>query len=219
MLGDSLLHVESSFKCEIEFHGPDPAMVRAFSASGASWQNTPAMSAIAGHRSVVYLIAPRGTIAGAEAMIRAAAALLHAGGLGVKAECSGLAHPIEKWHELAANLHLFTAHEALVVYVTGGEIYSCGMHMLGLPDAITEGADPEDSVELLRMFTRYLFSEAPELREGQTFGAFANSPVFRLQRDHSILYPPDSMFTNPYGYWRLVPVDAIPEPSRKRWWH
>lgn len=219
MIGESLLHLASSFKCEIEFHGPDPAMERAFSASGSHWRDTPAMDAIAQHRSVVYLIGQGGTRAAAEAMIRASAALLDAGGLGVKVESSGLAHPVEKWHALVSNLHLFSAHEALVVYVTGEEIYSCGMHLLGLPDAITAGADRQDGVELLRVFTRYLFSEAPELRDEQTFAADAAAPSYRLRRDHGIVYPPGSLFANPEGYWRLVPVRAPAELSRKRWWH
>lgn len=139
MLGEHLLNITLSFKCEIEFHGSDPRMEQAFSASGSHWRETPAMHAIAEHRSVIYLIGRGGTLAAAGAMIRASGALLDAGGLGVKIESSGLAHPVEKWRELIADLNLFSAHEALVVYVTGDEIYSCGMHLLGLPDAITTG--------------------------------------------------------------------------------
>lgn len=219
MLGDSLLHVASSFKCALEFQGPDPEIERAFSASASDWRDTPEMRAIAEHRSVVYLIGQGGTRATAEAMIRASAALLDAGGLGVKVENSGLAHPVEKWRALVANLYLFSAHEALVVYVTGEQIYSCGMHLLGLPDAITAGSDRAAGVELLRVFTRYLFFEAPELRDEQTFAADAEAPLYRLQRDGGVTYPADSLFANPDGYWRLVPMQALADPVRKRWWH
>ncbi len=176
------------------------------------------MAAIAEHRSVVYLVGCGGTREAAEAMIRAAAALLDAGGLGVKVESSGLAHSPEKWRSLVANLHLFSAHEALVVYVTGDEIYSCGMHLLGLPDAITGERDHVAGVELLRVFTRYVFREAPQLRDEQTFAAEVAAPSYRLRRDRGIAYPADSLFANEFGYWRLVPVQALVKPSRKRGW-
>ncbi len=219
MFGEHLLNVALSFKCEIEFCGPDQRMEQAFSASGSHWRDTPEMRAIAEHRSVVYLVGQGGTYAAAEAMILAAGALLDAGGLGVKIESSGLAHPVEKFRNLVAQLYMCSAHEALVVYVTGREIYSCGMHLLGLPDAITTSAGKEEGVELLREFTRYLFREAPEICDGQTFAADPDSPGFRLRRDHSILYPPGSLFANPYGYWRLEPLDSMPVPTRKRWWN
>lgn len=121
--------------------------------------------------------------------------------------------------EASRHLYLFSAHEALVVYVTGEEIYSCGMHLLGLPDAITAGGDREAGVELLRVFTRYLFREAPELRDEQTFAAEADSPIYCLRRDGGVAYPADSLFANSSGYWRLVPMQVLAEPARKRWWH
>lgn len=215
MLGESLLHAASSFSCELEFHRQDPAMERAFGAAGPHWRDTPEMDAIARHCSVVYLIGRGGTSNAAESMIRAAAALLAAGGMGVKVESSGVAHSPRQWHALAANLDSFSAHDALVMYVAGGEIYSCGMHLLGLPDAITVGTDLAADAELLRVFTRYLYRETPVLRDGQTFAADAASPVYQVRRDRGIVYPADSLFTNPYGYWRLEPA----RQSRKRWWH
>jgi hypothetical protein len=39
-----------------------------------------------------------------------------------------------------------SAHEALVVYVTDQEVYSCGVHNLGLRDAIAEGQDPHNEL-------------------------------------------------------------------------
>lgn len=220
MLGQSLLHVASSFSCDIEFQGPDPAIERAFGAAGPHWRNTPEMDAVARHRSVVYLIGPGGTPGAAEPMMRAAAALVTVGGLGVKIESSGLAHSPARWQALVANLELFSAHEALVVYVTGrNDTYSCGMHLLGLPDAITTGIDASANAELLRMFTRYLFCEAPTLHEAQTFAVEAGAPVYPLWRDQGIVYPTDSLFTNPYGYWRLKAVDESEQPPRTRWWH
>lgn len=193
-------------------------MERAFGAAGPHWRNTPEMHAVAQHRSVIYLIGHGGTSGAAEAMIRAAAALLAAGGLGVKVESSGLAHSPARWQALVADLGLFSAHEALVVYVTGHDTYSCGMHLLGLPEAITEGIDPA-SADLLRVFTRYLFCEAPDLRDGQTFAVEEGAPVYTLWQDRGVVYPADSLFTNPYGYWRLKPVQEWATPSRKRWWH
>lgn len=181
-------------------------MERAFRAAGPHWRDAPEMDAIARHCSVIYLIGAGGTSSAAESMIRAAAALLAVGGLGVKVESSGVAHSPKQWQALAANLDLYSAHDALVVYVTGDETYSCGMHLLGLPDTITVRTDRSSGTELLRVFTRYIYRETPVLRDGQTFAVEASAPVYSVWCDQAIVYPTGSLFANPYGYWRLEPV-------------
>ncbi|MGM9482303.1 DUF4261 domain-containing protein [Roseateles sp. NT4] len=205
--GQVLMHMDTKQACELEFHARDPRMGAAFRAAGPHWAQTPDMQRIDEHAAVVYLVANGGTAIAAEGLMQAAAALLDAGGLGVKVESSGIAHSPSAWKQLCADLHLFSAHRAYVLYITGSEVYSCGMHNLGLRDAIVEnGGDTAEAVELIRSFTRYLFTEAPTIRAGQTFSTDRDAPAYRLLDDAGPGYAEDSLYLNPYGCWRLVPV-------------
>ena len=205
--GQVLMHVQTRSTCSLEFHAADPRMGAAFRAAGPHWADTADMQRVDSHASVVYLVADGGTAIQAEALMQAAAALLDAGGLGVKVESSGVAHAPTTWRELCADLHLFSAHRAYVLYITGPKVYSCGMHNLGLCDAIVDNdGDTAEAVELLRVFTRYLFTESPTIRAGQTFSTAADAPAYRLLDDAGPGYEADSLFANPFGYWRLLRV-------------
>lgn len=201
--GRVLMHTETKFTCELVHEEADSRMPVAFAAAGPHWKTSPEMTAIGEHRSVVYLVGKGGSQLNAEAMMLAARGLLLAGGLGVKVESSGISHSPRAWLEFTDNIHLFTAHQAFVLYVTGSDVYSCGMHNFGLRDAITSGVDRAEAVELLRVFTRYLFTESPTIRAGQTFGVEADAPVYRIGDDPGVQYDSGSLFRNTYGYWRL----------------
>lgn len=205
--GQVLMHMQTRQTCALEFHAADPRMGAAFRAAGPHWADTADMRRIDSHAAVVYLVADGGTPLQAEALMQAAAALLDAGGLGVKVESSGVAHAPDAWRELCSDLHLFSAHRAYVLYITGPQVHSCGMHNLGLRDAIVENdGDTSGAVELLRVFTRYLFTESPTIRAGQTFSAAQDEPAYRLLDDAGPAYDADSLFANPFGFWRLVPA-------------
>ncbi len=215
--GSVLMHLATRQCFELEFHASDPRMAAAFRTAGPHWRDTPAMNAISPHTSVVYLIGPGGSKPNADAMMLASAALLEAGGLGVKVETSGIAHSPEDWKDMCANVHLFSAHRAYVLYVTGAQVYSCGMHNLGLRDAIVEHNGTSASVELLRVFTHYLFVESPAMLPGQTFSVDSDAPVYRVTDDPGAAYDEGSLFTNPYGGWRLAPITASSTVRLPRW--
>ncbi|WP_221621888.1 DUF4261 domain-containing protein [Variovorax sp. KBW07] len=205
--GRILMHTETRFSCELIFEGPDERMSRAFWATAPHWRDSAEMTAIATHRSVVYLVGPGGSQQNAESLMQAGAALVRAGGLGVKVESTGLSHTPSAWLDHCAHLYLFFAHRALVIYLTGEDVCSCGMHNLGLKDAVTGSLDdPTAATELLRAFTHYLFTEQPTIRHGQTFSVAADARVYRIEEESSQTYEEDSLFHNPYGLWRLVPL-------------
>lgn len=203
--GQILLHMPSGQSFELEFQPPDPRMAAAFRSAGPHWSGSPEMARIGEHAGVAYLVGHGGSRANAEALMLAAEALLKAGGLGVKVESSGLAHSPEDWRKLCAQHHLFSAHRAYVLYVTGSQVYTCGMHNLGLRDAVADNFDNNTAavVELVRTFTWYLFTEAPDLRAGQSFAVAAGAPVYRLRDKPGVVYEDGSLFANPYGFWRL----------------
>src|SRR5262249_36899830 len=147
--GSSLLETKTSDIFELQFEGPDPRMLEAFRAAGWHWRDTDEMARIAGHSSVVYIIGHGGSPKNTEALIVAAAGVIKAGGLGVKIETSGLAHAPAVWLELAKYAYLNSAYRAFVLCVTGDEVYSCGMHNLGLREAIVDAAGAADPLHSL----------------------------------------------------------------------
>lgn len=201
-----LMHTASGFGCDLELHGGKRKLREAFAAAGPHWRDTPAMAAIASHKSRAYLYGYGGSPENAGAMMKAAAVLVRAGGLGVMVESSGIAHAPEDWLAWTDTLHLDAAHEALVVYVKGEETCSCGMHNFGLKDAIVaSNGNQADAAELLRAFTHYMLTEDPALRDGQTYSAGDDAPVYIVRSHPGIEHGAGSLFTNPYGAWYLAP--------------
>lgn len=202
--GKVMINLETQAIFRLEHQVADPRVTTSFRAAGPHWKDTPEMEAIGGHASVVYVVCDGGSRVAAEASMDAGAALLRAGGFGVKVESTGLSHSPRAWLQFTHDRELFAAHRAFVVYLTGDECASCGMHNFGLPDAIVRGLNKQAASELLRAFTWYLFTESPTIESGQTFSSSAEAPVFRIESAASIDYGPGSLFNNPYGTWRLV---------------
>lgn len=189
---------------EVEMESNDNRMLEAFRGSGGSWLTDADEAAIKAHSYVAYIIGEAGSPKLAESALHAGAALVKAGGFAIKVENSGAAHSAEHWLQFASDSYLLTAHNAFVLYVVGEQAYSCGMHILGLPDAIVQSGESKDPVELLRVFTRYLFAERPEVASGQTFSTGPAAPLYLLSREKCDLYDGDALFTNPNGMWRLA---------------
>jgi hypothetical protein len=205
--GRTLREMKTGHAFELQFEGPDPRMLEAFRSAGWHWRDTDEMARIAGHSSVVYIIGHGGSRDNAEALIAAAAGVIKAGGLGVKIETSGLAHAPAVWLELAKQpIFANSVFRAFVVCVTGDEVYSCGMHNLGLREAIVDAADADDPLHLVNTFAHYMVSESPVIKDGQTFRVAEGAPRYRIREDEGVRYDSkQSLYTNPYGAWRLVP--------------
>jgi hypothetical protein len=137
-----------------------------------------------------------------------ASGVLRAGGTGVKVESSAVSHSAEGWLDLAAQKPVLALYEAYVTFVRGRDHYfSCGMHNLGLRDAMVDIAvPPPEAWRLLQAFQQYLLLEDPALEDGQLFRQTPDSPTFRLHREACALYPDDDLLYNPYGMWRLEKV-------------
>lgn len=201
--GMVLMNLETKQPCELDFCDRDDRMLSAFKAAGPHWKDTPEMELISTHKSVCYLISKGGSIESAHSIMNAANALLNSGGYGVKVESSGLAHPPKDWEEQCKYNYLFKSHSSYVVYITSDSTYSCGMHNFGLPDAIVDSSESENPSELLRVFTHYLLSESPIIRDGQTFSVDSESPAYRVKSHPPINYGESSLFNNPFGMWTL----------------
>jgi hypothetical protein len=186
----------------LDFQPNDPRMSEAFRASSPEFTG-PVLAAIARHRSVLYLHTEQRSIAGAHALMLAAAHALEVGGLAVKVETAGLAHSAEAWHQYCVATPAAAVHQALLVFVQGRECYSCGMHNMGLRDAVIAHDERTEALAVLRSFSWYMLNEAPNLQVGQSFATSAEGPVFQLVLDENKRYPADDLFYNVFGVWRL----------------
>lgn len=180
---------------DAEFRGPDPRMKAAFQASACRLRPslTPAdFRAIDAHRSVLYVLSDafgRTTAAAAAArMVEVGRALLEAGGLAVKCDSSGIAHSADRWRSAQP---LFDAFVRLPIINETEELYSVGMHLLGLPDGIVALKDFAGDI---RAATRVL---EEHLRNQAAVAGFAATP------EPCTGYEPDEFFWNRWGRVRL----------------
>lgn len=210
---------------EFSIDTPDARMRGAFEASmdrvapsftKADW------SKIERHKAVGYVLSPRLARANARkvstAALRLVDAAFGAGARAAKGESSGIAHGARRWRTLAAQLRgkgTDAASEALYQawvrrpIADDDVLYTCGMHLLGLPDVeITKDvAPPLEALRWLDAFGLYELREVPQtkLRAGHTFRPDAEVDSRMLERRDCGRYEPDDYFFNPHGYWRICP--------------
>jgi hypothetical protein len=203
---------------------PDQRMARAFEATrdrvAPSWTDEDD-AAVARHTSVAYIRSPHISAASAldtsARMLAVAAALLDDGGaLAIKGESSGIAHGAARWRELAsraASAELLERASALhaawvrrPIADDDGTLYSCGMHLLGEPDAeVHPSDDVEQDIAWLDLVAIYLLAEKPAsgVHDGEGFRMTEDGERRILHSRPCTRYPDDDFFHNPYGYWRL----------------
>jgi hypothetical protein len=202
---------------------PDERMENAFAASidrvEPSWTKRDD-AAIAKHRAVAYILSPALPAADAQRISRTALelidALLAGGALAVKSESAGIAHGAARWRELAKQARkrstLDRANALRLAFVRrpiggdDGELYSCGMHLLGERDVeVAASEDVMTDVGWIDLLAIYLLAEKPArgVHEGEGFRQTEDGERRVLRPLECTRYETDDFFYNPYGYWRL----------------
>lgn len=219
-VGNILACLTTDTQFLLDLQEPDAELTAAFARAGLfSDMSAAAVASVAEHRMVAYLLAmpeQPASSAGARALAQAASALLAAGGLAVKVETAGKAFEAAKWRELAALETAETLWELFVaqtIKATDGASFTCGMHNLGLKDALVRGLPTADAIKLLREFTYFGVTEQPVLGVGHTFSQTVDAPVYRLAEVAQQPYADHPDFANPYGMWELM----AQKPVRKAW--
>jgi hypothetical protein len=141
-------------------------------------------------------------------MMEAAAAVVRAGGMGVFVDNSGAAHVGCDWLHLADDPDDAATFPAFVAsYASGDKLYSVGMHVVGLRDAVLpRTGDREEDACVLSSFLMYTICSGTEVGDGECIGD-ADAPTHRV-RSHDCTFPPaGTPMHNPYGCWRLEAVD------------
>jgi hypothetical protein len=144
-----------------------------------------------------------GSLTAVTTLLAAGAALLRAGGAGVFVDSGLVAHAGPRWLSMADESSLDAAFEAFVGLVrTKEEIWSLGMHALGLADAAI-GRRGNDALDE-RVLLDFLAYTCGPLEGHDRDGSFERVyPALRIEPD-AARFEAGSPAHNPYGQWRLT---------------
>lgn len=146
-----------------------------------------------------------------QVLLDTATRLARSGAYGVRIEDSKGAWGLDAWIEaLTPPTPFATLHAVMVLAVGHDEVYTSGLQVFGLPDALmVAGADPQGAARFLSMLAQYQLIEEPILLSGQTFAPDAETPRQTLERWPDHRFPQSAPCHNPFGIWRVGPP-ALP---------
>lgn len=164
------------------------------------------------HYSVnIFLSGPGGSLAAARTMMEAGAAVVRAGGAGVFIDNCGLAHGGRDWLAMTDDGSPDAVSFAFVAIVRGrAEVYTMGLHVLGLRDLTMSRADVEkgghDIVELIR----YVANGGKPVDDGHVIAGL-DGPKFRVSALADAGEYAQGPMRNPFGRLKLVSLRDIAE--------
>jgi hypothetical protein len=161
----------------------------------------------------VVLSGSGGSLQAARTMMAAAATVVRAGGAGVFIDNSALAHGGRNWMEMTEDGSPDALSFAFVAIVRGqAEVWTMGMHVLGLRDVVMKRADVEqggfDIVDVIRYLSRF---EKP-IDDGHVI-ADLNGPRFQVFTQESPERTAGSPMHNPFGRLKLVSFQDMAETN------
>lgn len=184
---------------------PDAATVTYFRMGGEGFFPPDALAAVAAHRLIVVMEAPP-TPPGARALLVTAAALLDAGGAGVRVDGAVKVVDADRWRALAADPHPLAPYAALVQVLQDPRrgTHSLGMHYFGLPDVrIDVEMAPQTAFETVHRLNQMQIAELGAFSDGQPLTLDGREGlVLHHEPDH--LAPAQHPSRNPYGRWRVA---------------
>ncbi len=171
------------------------------------------LATVDGYSVNVFLSGPGGSMEAARTMMRAAAAMVRAGGAGVFIDNSTVAHGGSHWLEMTEDGGPDAMSFAFVAIVRGqAEVWTMGMHVLGLRDIVMKRADIEaggfDIVEVIRYLAR---CDKP-IDDGHVI-ADLSGPRFQAFTQTSPEDLAGSPMHNPFGRLKLVAIRDIAEAN------
>jgi hypothetical protein len=170
------------------------------------------LATVDGYTVNILLSGPGGSMQAARTMMQAGAMIVRAGGAGVFIDNSALAHGGQHWLEMTEDGGPDALSFAFVAIVRGqAEVWTMGMHVLGLRDVVMNRADVEadgfDVIEVIRYLSR---GEKP-IDDGHVI-ADLNGPRFLAVSQESA-GPVGSPMHNPFGRLKLVSLRDIAETN------
>lgn len=192
---------------------PDNQFPQIFRSSCRQEATDDELATVAGYTVNIFLSGPGGSMEAARTMMQAAAAIVQAGGAGVFIDNSALAHGGAQWLAMTEDGGPDALSFAFVAIVQGqADVYTMGMHVLGLRDIVMKRADVEtggfDIVEVIRYLSR---GEKP-VADGHII-ADLDGPRFQAFTQDSDKKLAGSPMHNPFGRLKLVSMRDIAETN------
>jgi hypothetical protein len=171
------------------------------------------LATVDGYTVNILLSGPGGSMPAARTMMQAGAAVVRAGGAGVFIDNSALAHGGRDWLEMTEDGGPDALSFAFVAIVRGqAEVWTMGMHVLGLRDVVMKRADVEvDGFDIIEVI-RYLSRGEKPVDDGHVI-ADLNGPRFQAFTEASAGGLAGSPMHNPFGRLRLVSMRDIAETN------
>jgi hypothetical protein len=193
--------------------GADDQFAQIFRSSCRQPPTEVELATVDGYTVNVFLSGPGGSMEAARTMMQAGAAMVRAGGAGVFIDNSALAHGGQQWLEMTEDGGPDALSFAFVAIVRGRtEVYTVGMHVLGLRDIVMKRKDIEtggfDIVDVIRYLAR---GEKP-IGDGHVLGDL-NGPHFQAFTQDSGSELAGSPMHNPFGRLKLVSMGDIAEAN------
>jgi hypothetical protein len=156
-----------------------------------------------GYTVSVTLSGKGGSMEAAHMIMKAGAAIVRAGGAGVFIDNSALAHGGEHWIEMTEAGGPEALSFAFVNIVQGkADIWTIGMHVLGLRDIVLRRADVEGVFEIIEVI-RYLVHTDKPVGDGHVL-ADVNGAWFCCRSEDGDPRMIGTPAYNPHGRYRLV---------------
>jgi hypothetical protein len=197
----------------IEFGGlpPDDQFAQIFRSSCRNPATEDELATVDGYRVNVFLKGPGGSLQAAHTMMQAGAAVVRAGGAGVFIDNSALAHGGQQWLEMTEDGGPDALSFAFVAIIGGkAEVWTMGMHVLGLRDVVMKRADLEaDDFDIIDVI-RYLCRSEKPVDDGHVL-ADLNGPRFQAFTQPSAKGQVAAPMYNPFGRLKLVSMRDIAE--------
>ncbi len=198
-------------KVEINIRDKDDQFVSVFATACRREPTDDEKKAIERYTVQVCLTGPGGTNKNAAAMMRAAVAILDAGGSGVFIDNSALAFGATQWREMAEIGDSDALSFAFVNIIRGKtEAYTMGLHVLGLPDLIMRTEDLGEDGSVIIEMIQYLCSRERKVGDGHVI-ADIHGPRFLVTAVKENKVPARSPMYNPWGHLRLTSTKEISE--------
>jgi hypothetical protein len=144
-------------------------------------------------------------------MMRAAAAIIRAGGAGVFIDNCGLAHGGQNWLQMTEDGSSDALSFAFVSIVGGKqEVWTMGMHVLGLRDVVMKKADADDEEFSIVEVIRYLARGEKPVGDGHLL-ADLSGPRFQAFAEDGPTEYAGSVMHNPFGRLKLVSMRDVSE--------
>ncbi len=203
--GSALVHTATGRRFKFDVAGPDAEIAEVFAGGGGLTEAE--LAAIADHDVKVFVTGPGGSVEAARGVMRAAAALVRAGGLGVLVDNCGATHGPGDWLKLADDDQPGGVYWGLVSATGGADaVFSTGMHCLGFRDAEIPDPPPDlrAAAYLLHNFLGYSYQSGATLVDGGPLPGW-DGPALDIRHADCDRFEPGTPFHNPYGVWLLKP--------------